>query len=66
MSIQGHYNLLFREEEREMIPYCKEEDIALTPYSPLASGRLAKLPLETSKRMIEDSVYILYQFDSIY
>ena len=43
VSIQGHYNLIFREEEREMVPYCKEENIALTPYSALASGRLSRL-----------------------
>lgn len=55
VSIQGHYNLLFREEEREMIPYCKEENIAITPYSPLASGRLVKPLTETSKRLQEDS-----------
>jgi aryl-alcohol dehydrogenase-like predicted oxidoreductase len=55
VSVQGHYNLLFREEEREMIPYCKEENIAITPYSPLASGRLVKASDETSKRMQEDS-----------
>lgn len=54
-SIQGHYNLLFREEEREMIPYCKEENIAITPYSPLASGRLVKSATEISKRLEEDS-----------
>ncbi|MBQ6119452.1 MAG: aldo/keto reductase, partial [Clostridia bacterium] len=39
VSVQGHYNLIFREEEREMVPYCREENIALTPYSALASGR---------------------------
>lgn len=55
VSIQGHYNLLFREEEREMVPYCREENIALTPYSALAGGRLAKRPGETSKRLAEDS-----------
>lgn len=55
VSIQGHYNLLFREEEREMVPYCKEENIALTPYSALAAGRLAMHPGETSKRMKEDT-----------
>ncbi|PJI06933.1 MULTISPECIES: aldo/keto reductase [Clostridium] len=54
-SIQGHYNLLFREEEREMIPYCREENIAITPYSPLASGRLVKPRTETSKRLEEDT-----------
>ena len=55
VSVQGHYNLIFREEEREMIPYCREEGIALTPYSALAGGRLSKLPGETSKRLEEDT-----------
>lgn len=40
--MQGHYNLVYREEEREMNPYCREEGIALVPYSPLAAGRLAR------------------------
>jgi aryl-alcohol dehydrogenase-like predicted oxidoreductase len=55
MSIQGHYNLLFREEEREMVPFCREENIAMTPYSPLASGRLVKAITDTSKRLEEDT-----------
>lgn len=55
ISVQGHYNLLFREEEREMAPYCAEENIAMTPYSALAGGRLSKHPGETSKRLEEDS-----------
>lgn len=42
ISMQNHLNLLYREEEREMIPLCIEEKIALTPYSPLASGRLTR------------------------
>ena len=54
ISVQGHYNLIFREEEREMVPYCREEQIALTPYSALAGGRLSKRPSETSKRLAED------------
>ena len=54
-SIQGHYNLIFREEEREMAGYCKEENIAMTPYSALASGRLSRLGNEKTKRMQEDS-----------
>lgn len=54
ISIQGHYNLIFREEEREMIPYCKEHNIALTPYSALASGRLSKHLGDQSKRLQED------------
>ena len=55
VSVQGHYNLIFREEEREMTPYCREEGIALTPYSALAGGRLSKLPGETSKRLEADT-----------
>jgi aryl-alcohol dehydrogenase-like predicted oxidoreductase len=40
VSMQNHYNLLYREEEREMIPLCKEEGIAILPWSPLARGFL--------------------------
>lgn len=54
ISIQGHYNLIFREEEREMIPFCKDQNISITPYSPLAGGRLSKPVGETSKRFLED------------
>ncbi|MDE7439289.1 MAG: aldo/keto reductase [Clostridia bacterium] len=56
VSVQGHYNLLFREEEREMIPCCEENNIALTPYSPLASGRLVKAADEITKRLETDTV----------
>lgn len=55
VSIQGHYNLIFREEEREMAALCYENNIAMTPYSALASGRLSRRPGETSKRLEEDS-----------
>ena len=55
VSMQGHYNLIAREEEREMVPFCASEGIALTPSSALAGGRLAKHPGETSKRLEEDS-----------
>ena len=55
VSVQGHYNLIFREEEREMAPYCREENISMTPYSALAGGRLSNRPGETSKRLQEDS-----------
>ena len=62
VSVQGHYNLIFREEEREMAPYCREENIAMTPYSALAGGRLSKHPGETSKRLQEDS-YAQLKYD---
>lgn len=55
VSIQGHYNLIFREEEREMAKLCAEDNIAMTPYSALAGGRLSKVPGETSRRLEEDS-----------
>lgn len=55
VSVQGHYNLIFREEEREMVPYCQEENIVITPYSTLAGGRLSKYIGESSRRLIEDS-----------
>ncbi len=56
VSMQNHLNLIYREEEREMIPLCKEEKIALTPYSPLASGRLTRDWSETTKRYETDRV----------
>ena len=63
-SIQGHYNLIFREEEREIVPYCEEENIALTPYSALASGRLARKPGEgVTKRAVEDT-YAKFKYDA--
>ena len=63
VSIQGHYNLLFREEEREMVPLCAEDSIALTPYSTLASGRLSRRPGEDTKRAREDS-YAKFKYDA--
>ncbi len=42
VSMQNHYNLIYREDERELIPLCKQMDVALTPYSPLAAGRLCR------------------------
>lgn len=63
VSIQGHYNLIFREEEREMAKLCAEDTIAMTPYSALAGGRLSKHPGETSKRLEEDS-YAKFKYDA--
>ena len=63
VSVQGHYNLIFREEEREMAKLCAEDNIAMTPYSALAGGRLAKVPGETSKRLEEDN-YAKFKYDA--
>lgn len=42
VSMQNHYNLIYREDERELIPICNESGVVLTPYSPLAAGRLSR------------------------
>ncbi|MCD8045443.1 MAG: aldo/keto reductase [Clostridiales bacterium] len=63
VSVQGHYNLIFREEEREMAGLCLADNIAMTPYSALASGRLSRRPGETSKRLQEDS-YAKFKYDA--
>ena len=63
VSVQGHYNLIFREEEREMAQLCREKSIAMTPYSPLAGGRLSRRSGETSKRLQEDS-YAHLKYDA--
>ncbi|RDW18748.1 aldo/keto reductase [Oceanobacillus arenosus] len=54
VSMQNHYNMIYREEEREMIPFCRDEKIAITPYSPLASGRLTRDWSETTLRSETD------------
>lgn len=41
-AMENHYNLLYREDERELIPICKQMGVSIMPYSPLASGRLAR------------------------
>ena len=56
VSMQNHYNLIYREDERELLPLCIEEKIAATPYSPLASGRLARALSETSQRFETDPI----------
>ncbi len=47
-SMQCHYNLLYREDEREMIPVCRQYDMAITPYSPMASGHLCRPTWESA------------------
>ncbi len=64
VSVQGHYNLIFREEEREMVPYCEEENIALTPYSALASGRLSRLPGQGGTKRAEEDFYAKFKYDA--
>ena len=55
-SMQCHYNLLYREDEREMIPVCRQYDASITPYSPLASGHLTRPTWDsTSSRSTTDA-----------
>src|SRR5271154_3165956 len=56
VTMQNHYNLLNREEEREMLPLCAAEGIGVLPWSPLARGRLARPWGEKTDRMERDEV----------
>jgi aryl-alcohol dehydrogenase-like predicted oxidoreductase len=54
VTMQNHLNLLYREEEREMMPLCSDQGIGVLPWSPLARGRLARPWGQTSSRMETD------------
>lgn len=56
VSMQDQYNLILREEEREMLPLCAAEGIAVLPWSPLARGRLTRPWGETTARLVSDQV----------
>jgi aryl-alcohol dehydrogenase-like predicted oxidoreductase len=56
VSMQNHYNLIQREEEREMLPLCAAEGVAVTPYSPLASGRLVRDWAQSTPRFETDNI----------
>ena len=56
ISMQDHYNLIYREEEREMLPLCYQEGVAVIPWSPLARGRLTRPWGETTACLVSDEV----------
>jgi aryl-alcohol dehydrogenase-like predicted oxidoreductase len=60
-TMQNHYNLLYREEEREMLPLCADQDVAVIPWSPLARGRLTRDWDATTARSETDMWGNLYQ-----
>jgi len=69
VSMQNHYNLVYREEEREMIPLCREQGVGLIPWSPLARGflagnRSAAKQDETTRSRSDDFAHSLYYRDS--
>ena len=68
VTMQNHYNLVYREEEREMIPLCREEGIGLIPWSPLARGFLAgnrrrQDKGETTRAKSDDFAHRMYYSD---
>jgi aryl-alcohol dehydrogenase (NADP+) len=68
VSMQNHYNLIYREEEREMLPLCREERVAVLPWSPLARGFLAGNRRkgdrgETARAKTDDFAHQLYYTD---
>ena len=61
VSMQPHYNLIYREEEREMLPLCMSEEIGVVPWSPLARGRLAgRVEGETTRSQTDGTARALY------
>ena len=62
VSMQNHYNLLYREEEREMIPLCADQGVGVIPWSPLARGLLARAgaPAETTRSETDSRIEELY------
>jgi aryl-alcohol dehydrogenase-like predicted oxidoreductase len=55
VSMQDHYNLLYREEEREVLPLCADQGVGVIPWSPLARGRLARAWDEDTERSATDA-----------
>lgn len=64
-TMENHYNLLYREDEREMIPICKQFNVSLMPYSPLASGHLAHLGWQTNTKRSQTDGMAAGKYDSM-
>lgn len=64
VSMQNHYNLLYREDEREMIPICRQYGVSLTPYSPLAAGRLSRREWKTDTKRSQTDKVAVSKYDS--
>lgn len=59
VSMQNHYNLIYREDERELLPFCQDQGVGVIPFSPLARGVLARKPAE------DDDETLRYQSDTL-
>ncbi len=64
VSMQNHYNLLYREDERELIKICKEQNVALTPYSPLAAGRLSRSEWNAETKRSQTDKIAIAKYDT--
>lgn len=64
VSMQCHYNLLYREDERELLPVCRQYDMAITPYSPLASGHLARPDWDSDSMRAKTDAFMKGKYDS--
>ena len=62
--MQNHYNLLYREDERELIPICKQYNVALVPYSPLAGGHLTHLEWNSDSLRSETDKNLKSKYDN--
>ena len=62
-NMQCHYNLLYRENERELIPVCRQFDMAITPYSPLASGHLTRKTWESDSLRSKTDAVMASKYD---
>ncbi|MDD3409344.1 MAG: aldo/keto reductase [Eubacteriales bacterium] len=64
VSMQNHYNLLYREDERELIPICEEQNVARTPYSPLAAGHLTRPEWKSDSLRSQTDKVAIAKYDS--
>lgn len=64
VSMQNHYNLLYREDERELIPICRQQNVSLTPYSPLAAGRLSRLEWKADTKRSQTDKTAISKYDN--
>lgn len=62
-TMQNHYNLLYREDERELIPVCRQYGVSLTPYSPQASGHLTHLGWENNSKRGQTDKTVRKKYD---
>ena len=60
ISIQNHYNIIYREDERELVQLIEEENMTMTPFSPLAAGRVCRMWNGDTKRFETDKIAVLH------